>query len=121
MNGQNKIKIHKIAFFCWSALILVLTSIPRFTVSSENILGVDKLAHFLLYFVLGYLYIHSFKTDNHRHQIRNLLLFAVFLPLIDEVHQIPIPGRFFSWWDVLADISGLLAVILILKLHKTES
>ncbi|MBU0475511.1 MAG: VanZ family protein, partial [Bacteroidetes bacterium] len=41
-------------------------------------------------------------------------LIVLFYGLFDEVHQIFIPGRFFDWWDLVANgVGSLLGIILV--------
>jgi VanZ family protein len=48
-------------------------------------------------------------------------LITLFYGLFDEVHQIFIPGRYFDWWDLVADAIGSLIGILLAKLIIWEN
>ena len=53
--------------------------------------------------------------------IKKLYLLAVLVPLLDELHQIPIPGREFSVYDIFADFLGFLVIILIYRSRKKKT
>ena len=93
-----------------------LTSFPKLPKPPSSIIGFDKLAHFVMYLILGFLYVlknADFAIEKLR---RNLFYIALLLPLLDEIHQIPIPGRTFSWYDIIADILGISFVLLFLTI-----
>ena len=62
--------------------------------------GVDKVAHFLEYAVLGYL-----STRATRAPLTGFLVAAVF-GATDEVHQAFVPGREPGLGDWMADLAG---------------
>ena len=92
------------------ALIWILSSIPQSGIPDLNVFGVDKIAHFGIYFVWGLwavLYLLK-RQAGCRH---SALFFAImmFLAALDEYHQHYIPGRQVSVWDLLANWGGLIA------------
>jgi VanZ family protein len=101
-------------------LIFILTSIP--SQSMPKVLGgVDKLKHFGAYFVLAFLLNFTLLIQKKysilsKKSILFTLLITTFYGLIDEVHQIFIPGRYFDWWDLVADIVGSLIGIGLVKI-----
>ncbi|PIE60117.1 MAG: hypothetical protein CSA32_00225 [Desulfobulbus propionicus] len=84
----------------------------------QEIKHVDKAVHVLLYTILGLSYCHALKKRIHVAAQPVLLLTGiVFLCVVcgitDEFHQLYIPGRCFSWADIIADgAGGLCAVFL---------
>ena len=75
---------------------------------------VRKSAHFIIYFLLGFLVINLFIEFNL--SIRQLLVFSLLFCFIyacsDEIHQLFIVGRSGSFVDVLLDtISSFLGII----------
>ena len=101
-------------------LIFVLTSIPGTHV--PNLFGTsDKLKHFAAYFVLAFLLNFALYIQKRFPLLSNrAMLFTFLITLIygifDEVHQIFIPGRAFDWWDLVADITGSILGIFIVKI-----
>ena len=104
-------KIYKIAFIVWSAAIVTLSSIPSLSVTKSPVIGMDKIAHFTEYLVFAFLFVKM--HNDARTGVKRLLILACIIPLLDELHQIPIPGRDFSFYDILADTWGFLVVIFV--------
>ncbi len=96
-------------FWAWMALIWILSSIPQSGIPDLNDLGFDKIAHFGIYLVWGiWAALYLFKRQagcGH-----SALIFAIMMLLatLDEYHQHYIPGRQVSFWDLLANWSGLI-------------
>jgi len=111
-----KQKYFKIAFYIWTAVIFTLTSIPRLHSPVHDSLNVDKLAHLLVYMIFAFLFMKMSAQEKYSHRLKLLTLFAVIIPIFDELHQIPIPGRTFSFFDICADFLGFLAVIIYFKI-----
>jgi len=110
--------IFKILFIFWCFVIIILTSIPKLHSPTEHILGFDKIAHFGIYLIFAFLFIKMFPAKAFPKTIKKLYLLAVFVPILDELHQIPIPGREFSVYDIFADMLGFLVIILIFRFRK---
>lgn len=72
-------------------------------------MGIDirKLAHFSIYFALGFSCLLSF-SDITRKNIFYSVLFSFVYALTDEFHQSLIPGRGPQFTDVLIDTTGAL-------------
>jgi len=114
---NKKLSIYRIIFICWSVIIFTLTSIPRLQSPASDIIEIDKLAHFGVYFVFAYLLVKISRRDQ-KGLIRFLISLALIIPVLDELHQIPIPGREFCIFDIIADIAGFAAVIFLLKIKQ---
>lgn len=107
---SNKKKFLYIPLGLYWLLLFILTSIPGR--SMPVLFGVsDKFKHFGAYFVLAFLLNFTllvqskFPTLSKKSFIFTILIISVY-GLFDEVHQIFIPGRYFDWWDLVADIVG---------------
>ncbi len=96
-------------------VILTLTSIPKLHIPTENIVSLDKLAHFGVYLLFAWFFIRMHQPENLGATLKKLILLSLTVPLFDELHQIPIPGRMFSVWDLIADFIGFLTIIIISK------
>lgn len=75
----------------------------------------DKVVHFTTFFLLtvllGFAGLRAFPLT--------LLLVGLALGALDELHQMFLPGRIGSWQDFLADVSAVLAaVLLMLAIYK---
>ena len=111
-----KQKYYKITFYVWTVVVFTLTSIPKLHSPVHDSLNVDKLAHFLVYTIFAYLFMKMSVQEKYSQRLKLLCLFAVIIPIFDELHQIPIPGRTFSFFDICADFLGFLVVIIYFKL-----
>ena len=106
-------------------LIFILTSIPGNHV--PKLFGVsDKIKHLGAYFVLAILLNFTLYVQNKfpilsRKSFYFTFLITLLYGVIDEVHQIFIPGRSFDWWDLVADVVGSLLGILFVKLVINEN
>ncbi len=116
-----KKKYYKIAFYIWAGVVFTLTSIPKLQTPINDTLNIDKLAHFTVYMIFAYLFMKMFSQDQYIQKLKLLSILAVLVPIFDELHQIPIPGRFFSYYDILADFLGFLTVIIYFKIKLKRS
>ncbi|TAK65317.1 VanZ family protein [Methylobacter sp.] len=92
----------------WIVLIYVESSQPPPKILGE-IPGLDKVAHFAVYSILGLMILAILNIIDIYKKIPVLPL-AVFLVVIagvfDEFHQAFVPGRNANGWDLLADFCG---------------
>ncbi|MBU2589738.1 MAG: VanZ family protein [Nanoarchaeota archaeon] len=70
----------------------------------------DKLLHIIEYFILAFL---VFRLLNF-YKVSKAYLYAIILTVLygitDEIHQLFVPGRFFSVYDIMANSIGALLV-----------
>lgn len=114
MQKEGIVRKKRIAFWVLMAYWVVLflgTTLP-----SNRLPGMptsDKLNHFAGYAVLAFLTFTYFRYK-FAERFKEITIFQGTFVLIaiygilDELHQIPIPGRYFEWYDVLADVTGAL-------------
>lgn len=101
----------------WTGVILLATSVPLPFQGPDTGLPLDKVAHLVLYGVLGWLAARSLRREGRlRPPAAFLCWFAVLLfAALDEYHQLWIPGREAAvddWIvDVLAAGAGILAYV----------
>ncbi len=103
----------------WGVMILILTSIPTLQPPHIGIKLEDKLYHFLVYFIFGFLLVRAFMRNVRDHLRRSSLLAALVgsaFGILDEWHQQFIAGRYCDGWDALADILGVLTAIVLFNL-----
>lgn len=113
-------KKYKILFWSCTVTIATLSSWPSLSIPVPDVMSPDKIAHFLEYAVFAFLYYKFREEDNVpvNRIIRQLCIMLICIPVIDEVHQLFIPGRDFSFYDMLADTGGFLSVITFLCIKK---
>ncbi len=109
-------------------ILFILTSLP----SSKSItIGVsDKIEHFGAYALLsGILYLNLYFQKKfellNKYPATFTILIASFYGLLDELHQLFVPGRSAEFLDWFADTSGAIIAVLItryllLKLQKYD-
>ena len=103
--------------FYW-LIIFTLTSLPGNSIP-KMILGFsDKAKHFGAYLVLSFLlnftlhFQNKYKISNKYSASFTFLIISIY-GLLDEIHQIFVPGRYFEWLDFLSDLIGGLIGIFI--------
>lgn len=84
----------------WAAILFSLSSQP--TVPAPAVSGIDKVAHFVAYAVLGALLTRT------RLPFAWMVFAGCLYGATDEVHQMFVPGRFPSVLDWVADALGTL-------------
>ena len=91
---------------------------------SWSFTGIDKLAHFLVFGLLGIAWVRVFPAQTHpsRRRLQLAVGFTFLFGLLDELHQYHNPLRTFEWADLLADLAGALVwAALYLHLHSMQS
>lgn len=101
----------------WMLAIFIGTSIPGASSSREG--GKDKIQHFLVYGILAVLMYRSWRLSQTSHRPRLGLAAITMLTtggwaLLDELHQIPIPGRTCNILDLAADAAGLVVGLMLI-------
>lgn len=107
----------------WLALIYIESSQPPPKILGI-IFGLDKVAHFAVYSILGLMIVATLSLIDAYKKIPVLPL-AVFLVVIaggfDEFHQAFVPERNANGWDLLADFcGGLFATVTISRFVKKK-
>lgn len=77
----------------------------------------DKALHFFEYGILGFLTFNAFRQHEFLNKtiFFHTIMFSCIYAITDEAHQLFIPGRTFSLYDMFADFLGS-SLILIRKL-----
>ncbi len=106
-------------FFFWLGLIFFLSSRPAFVVSSQA--EIDNLAHIVAhgteYAILALFTFHLFSFYLPLKKLfSSTFIFSCLYACSDEWHQHFVPTRQSSFGDVLADVSGVIMILILLKL-----
>lgn len=109
-----KKSLYLVLAMLWMALIWLLSSLPAKELPDVEIMGIDKLAHFSIYFIWGLL-VNLYLIKRKGSLRAYLMAYTLMLisAALDEYHQILIPGRSVSIYDFLANSSGLIAALAI--------
>jgi len=75
--------------------------------SSSQIIGLDKIIHFIFYFVLMFL----FSVNNF--SLKRAFFYSFLYGILMEIVQIPVPTRSCSFYDLLANLGGILTFLII--------
>lgn len=93
----------------WVLVILVATSVPVPVLPGPEVTGADKLAHILLYLLLGLLVFRALRRELPRRTILFIILLALggcaAFGAADEWHQ-QFVDRNPAVWDWYADLAG---------------
>jgi VanZ family protein len=91
-----------------SLLILILTSVPKIPAPPRSIHFLDKVAHFLIYFLWGFTLSRIWNARFSKSAAFTAFMCAtpVLFPAFDELHQFLIPGRNPSLLDWVCDVAG---------------
>ncbi len=118
---RKKVWVSAIMLVLYCGFIFCLSSVPGDSVPHSGI--PDKIAHFLLYSGLGFLF--AYLIDSLEVGLAQITLglavffFTTMYGLTDEVHQTFTPGRSFEVSDILADALGGIAGWLFFLLFST--
>ena len=107
----------KIQFFLYLLLILIGSSIPGKSVPTIFTLSWDKLLHVIEYFLLGVLGYRAFGKMNKNITII-ISVFGILFGCFDEMWQSFIPGRYPSYYDVIADGIGVILGVTTIHIIK---
>ncbi|WP_353148924.1 VanZ family protein [Flavobacterium sp.] len=110
--GHNLYKI--IAFF-WTLLIIYLCLNDVSNLPTISIKNIDKIIHFVFYFVLVFLWIKGMKrTSMYRFLI--VVVLAIFLGIgIEFLQKYCTPKRTFDWYDIVANSLGAISSFFLVK------
>ena len=87
--------------------ILAVSSIPGESFPDIELYTLDKVFHFIEYFILGFFLMKCFRKPTWN-WILLILIYGILFAGLDEYWQSFIPGRLSSQFDMLADISGII-------------
>jgi VanZ family protein len=100
--------------------IFFLSHQPNDTLPIPVIYGLDKCLHFIAYGTLAasvVFAVSGWRLGVYRRKTWLLIfLFCTVYGMLDEFHQSFVPGRMVSFYDVLADATGAVVVLLVTRM-----
>lgn len=117
LQSHKKYLIHLPLILYW-LILFSLTSLPS---SNAITTGVsDKIEHFGAYGLLGVLIYLNLFFQNSIELLKKFpaiftIIFTSLYGLLDELHQLLVPGRSCEFLDWFADFSGALIGVIIIK------
>ncbi len=104
----------------WLIIILIFSSIPNVPEIKINTgaleIRIDYILHFGEYFALGGLALLTFASSKFSllsSRIITITICLLIFAALDESHQLLIPERSFSIFDMISNFTGILSGILI--------
>ncbi len=91
----------------WGGIILTLTSIPDPSALAPAPPGFDKVLHAGVYFPLAVGIFQYARLALPNSRLWMWIPIPIAFGLVDELHQLVIPGRFCSILDLAADLVGI--------------
>lgn len=113
-------------FFVWLIVIFALSSYPKAIIPQSRYFSWDKLAHIIEFGILGYLTARAAYFSGWRwltsQYVPMTIIFGILFAAGDEWHQLHVPGRYASVFDVIADGLGILLGLLLFtrNIHRTR-
>jgi VanZ family protein len=86
-------------------IIFLLSSLPASVLPSHI---PDCIPHFLEFFALAFFSVQAFARPGRTRALALAFLLSAILGMLDEWHQLAVPGRVCSWQDWAYDLSGAL-------------
>ncbi len=114
----------------WFLTIISVSSIPRIPTlkihTAHSEIRLDYIIHFCEYGFLAFMSFLTFAGKDFKLKYRRYILITLGLILfavLDEYHQILIPGRAFNMKDILYNIAGILsaAAFCVVMFKKTAT
>lgn len=87
----------------WAAAMLYVSSVPKVAEATQLFRGCDKVLHFIEYCVLG-ITLRYWTVRRGKLLVGGGIAFGA----LDELHQIWVPNRIASFWDLVADATGVI-------------
>lgn len=106
--------VYLVGFGVYALALFIATHWPRLAIDSP-IRGTDKIIHVGVFFVWTLLLAAAVR--HRRPRLRTLGLIACGYAALDEgLQAIPALGRTCSWWDLLANVVGVVVALCVLAL-----
>jgi len=117
-------KEHYLPVVIWAALIIIVSSIPDLSTPRFGSGVLDKAAHFIEYFILGLLTARA--VGGFTPKLWSIFwissIFAALFGILDETHQLLVPGRSMDGLDIAADVLGsILASAIFVRYIRNRS
>ncbi len=103
----------------WILVMIAITvesSISNISLPNIGINFTDKLAHFTVFGIMGWVLTRGMLLSNIKYPIILSILIGFIFAISDEWHQSFVPGRDSDVLDVLADLIGLIVFANLYKL-----
>ncbi|MEK6816033.1 MAG: VanZ family protein [Nanoarchaeota archaeon] len=109
--------------FIYASLIFYLSSMPSLLHpdAAPDFTMQDKAYHLIEYFFLSFLILRLMIYYKVKNKYMYAIALATLYGVMDELHQLFVLGRYFSGWDMLANLIGASLILTIRKLRSYDS
>ena len=107
----------------WMGVIFFLSTLPESATPGRGIIS-DKVCHAAEYFILAFLILFALQRTTQFRFFTSFwitLVWVAIYGLSDEIHQLYVPTRQFDVLDLIADVSGAMALFFILWIIQKSS
>jgi VanZ family protein len=110
--------------FLWLSLIytlliffISLIPLPNITIPDFNLFQPDKLAHFLIYFIMLYLWLKSNLNKENKFRLKSLTLVLFTSFFIENLQGTSFIKRYYELADLIANSAGILFSYIVFVLY----
>ena len=113
--------------FLWVSIIytlliffISLIPLPNITIPDFNLFQPDKLAHFIIYFIMLYLWPKSNSLKENKFRLKSLILVLFISSFIETLQGTSFIKRHYELADLIANSFGILFsyIVFVLYPHK---
>lgn len=106
---KNQLLIHKWPAILFAVLIFIFSSLPGDKLPEIRFGLGDKFIHVIEFGLFGIFLYHAFRFSSpiSKPYFATLCVGIVYA-LLDEIHQLFVPGRSCEIWDFIADLVGII-------------
>ena len=114
---RSSIALRRVAVIAWMGLIFFLSSRPDLPNLAPGLPGLEEIGgHLIVFGVLAALLWWALRGMGVRYPATWALVLAVLYGVTDEYHQSFVPGRTMSLSDLMVDLIGASAALLLITL-----
>ena len=113
--------------FLWLSLIytlliffISLIPLPNIIIPDFNLFQPDKLVHFVIYFIMLYLWLKSNSVKENKFRLKSLILVLLIIFFIETLQGTSFIKRHYELADLIANSVGILFsyIVFVLYPHK---
>ena len=110
--------------FLWLSIIytlliffISLIPLPNITIPDFNLFQPDKLAHFIIYFIMLYLWLKSNSVKENKFRLKSLILVLFISFFIETLQGTSFIKRHYELADLIANSAGILFSYIVFVLY----
>ena len=110
--------------FLWLSIIytlliffISLIPLPNITIPDFNLFQPDKLAHFIIYFIMLYLWLKSNSLKENKFRLKSLILVLFISSFIETLQGTSFIKRHYELADLIANSVGIIFSYIVFVLY----